>query len=452
MKLKSMQIKNFRCFSDLTIDFDDRLTVLVGTNGSGKTAVLDAIAYLLDELAWEIIDPNSYCKQLPITDRYYGTDKMELNYSVALPPSNGVMKWPERIDLPFLFKENKLSETLVPYGGPSNPNNLYVFQRIYAGTNKGNLPILVYYGAKRIAGKNEDGIFSQKDKKNIYKNAFAPQIDFSTSAAWFINKRLEETNEAVEQGNLDFRMPDITAVRKAVAKALSGIDNVADDFNEPFVKQTPPRIFITRKSAPDVPLSVEQLSDGYRVMLALVMDLARRMAAANENVKWPEGQTVLHSPAVVLIDEVEKHLHPGWQQTVLPKLMGIFPNAQFIVTTHSPQVLSSISGKHVRVLKGEKVYGLADVDETEGAESSRVLRNVLGISPRPQGNRYTKKLSRYKELVYNEKWDTPEAENLRSELDAHFHDAEPEMDELKLHIENSQWERQLEAEEGRSKA
>ena len=86
-----------------------------------------------------------------------------------------------------------------------------------------------------------------------------------------------------------------------------------------------------------VSLRIEQLSDGEKCTLALFGDLARRLAIAN-----PYNSNPLHGEGVVLIDEIELHMHPSWQRKVLKKLGDVFPNIQFIITTHSPQVLGEV--------------------------------------------------------------------------------------------------------------
>jgi predicted ATP-binding protein involved in virulence len=272
------------------------------------------------------------------------------------------------------------------------------------------------------------------NKKSAFENAFNPQIDFSNSVAWFINKASQEALEAKRLRNLDHDIPELSAVREAISKALG-------EYGLPFVNDNPPNIFISPNNQPDHAFLIEQLSDGFKTMLALVMDFARRMAVANDHVVWPEGQTVLNSPGIALIDEVELHLHPSWQQTVLPNLLEVFPNTQFIVTTHSPQVLTSIPAKHIRALKDGAIFTLPETEETEGANAARVLEDVLGVNPRPVQNNYASDLNRYAEMVYNEKWDTQEAEELRAKLEEHYRGSEPRLDELALHVENSKWER-----------
>jgi predicted ATP-binding protein involved in virulence len=144
---------------------------------------------------------------------------------------------------------------------------------------------------------------------------------------------------------------------------------------------------------------------------------------------------------VALIDEVELHLHPSWQQTVLPTLMEIFPNTQFIVTTHSPQVLTSIPARHIHILSDGKAYTVNE--QTQGAEASRLLKDVFGVEPRPKELAIVRNLHDYAKLVYDEQWDTREAEELRQRLVEHYGPYDPKLMELDLHIENSKWERGL---------
>ncbi len=93
-------------------------------------------------------------------------------------------------------------------------------------------------------------------------------------------------------------------------------------------------------------LRIEQLSDGYRTTLAMIMDIAARMTEANPHMADP-----LLSAGVILIDEIELHLHPGWQQRILGDLTRAFPNVQFIVTTHSPQILTTVAPQSIQIIE-----------------------------------------------------------------------------------------------------
>jgi predicted ATP-binding protein involved in virulence len=168
------------------------------------------------------------------------------------------------------------------------------------------------------------------------------------------------------------------------------------------------------------------LSDGHRAILALVMDLVRNMSEVNSLAQFPENQSYLDSPAIVVIDEVELHLHPSWQQTVLPNLLKIFPQTQFVVTTNSPQVLSSISSQHIRILdQGELLPWPEDI-QTEGAESGRLLQLIMGVDQRPRDNKWVKKLFDYGTLI-NKRQFGKKINDLSKELYNHFGRNDPQL-------------------------
>lgn len=423
IKITSLHLENYRCFTRQDIDFDQRLTVLVGVNGSGKTAVLDALGFFLKIYAEPLASQKG---PYPVYLVKQGAESALLSCTFGDPGK----KDNRSFEVPLRFIRTNMSSELAEDVDSTNLLNLWV------RPDKPKLPVgvVAYYSAKRELDTITKNNSTNINFTHAYANAFSPQINFSSTLSWFIERATQEALEAVQKKDFAHKIADLSAVRAAVSQALG-------EYGEPFVGETPPVLFLPLKDDPQQVFRIEELSDGYRTMLALIMDLARRMAVANEHVQWPEGQSVLHSPGIVLIDEVELHLHPSWQQTVLPRLMEIFPQVQFIVTTHSPQVLTSIAARHIRILKDSNVYSFPE--ETEGAEAGRVLEDVLGVLPRPPQNRFTQLLETYANLVYCGKWDSPDAQRLRTELDEHYGDSEPKLMELALHIENSKWEQGL---------
>ena len=126
----------------------------------------------------------------------------------------------------------------------------------------------------------------------------------------------------------------------------------------------------------------------------------------------------MKTPGVVLIDEIDMHLHPIWQQTIMGDLRSAFPKVQFIITTHSPQVLSSVRSETVRVLRwGKHFEGVGRVEFSLGAESYQLLKSIQNVDPRPSTLPIVRKLYQYLGLVSQDKWDTDEAKALRKELD-----------------------------------
>ncbi len=125
-------------------------------------------------------------------------------------------------------------------------------------------------------------------------------------------------------------------------------------------------------------MPVSQLSDGIRTVLGLVADLAYRCLQLNPHLG---ENAALETAGIVMIDEVDMHLHPKWQQTILTDLLRAFPKLQFIVTTHSPQVLSTVKREHIRLIGPER--GEIPLAKTYGEPSNFVLQSVMMIDPQP---------------------------------------------------------------------
>jgi predicted ATP-binding protein involved in virulence len=182
-------------------------------------------------------------------------------------------------------------------------------------------------------------------------------------------------------------------------------------------------------------LAVSQMSDGVRGVVSLVADLAFRCMRLNS----PMGEdAILETKGIVLIDEVDQHLHPGWQQRILQAIRKAFPNIQFIVTTHSPEVLTTVESRQIRILQDGKCYGAPA--GTLGAESSRLLQTVLGIKSLRPPLTEVAELNEYLELVYTGYWKDPRAIALRQKLDQLYQGEEPALLEADLQIENQEWE------------
>ena len=124
-----------------------------------------------------------------------------------------------------------------------------------------------------------------------------------------------------------------------------------------------------------MPLPVAQLSDGERGLLAMVFDLTRRLTQANPEMEDPAAE----AEAVVLIDEIELHLHPGWQRRIVRNLTETFPKCQFIATTHSPQLIGEVEHDRIQIIADGQVYSPT---HSFGVDSSRVLEEIMGADPR----------------------------------------------------------------------
>ena len=374
MLIQSMQLKNYRCFKDFVIDFDDRLTVLVGVNGAGKTATLDALSAFLKWAGHPITRRERFT--IPQNDIAIDSTPESIVYCINIKHNMS----DNSDDGELLFKYNNTHYQNIQLSIPME------FRLVIESLDVEN-PLFAAYMAGRFISENDSVLRNNiisPSKYAAYENSFNRTIDFTSTISWFDKADADEARTMRDNGTKD-ELPELAAVREALSKALLG------QYERPRMIGNPPELIVYQKETQQA-YKVSQLSDGYRSMLALVMDLARRMAQSGSeaNTKSTEG-SFLKKSAIVLIDEVELHLHPSWQQTVLTTLMDIFPNTQFIVTTHSPQILTSIPPKHIRILSDGKAYTYNE--QTQGVEASRLLKRVFGVDPRPASLEIVKALN-----------------------------------------------------------
>ncbi len=164
---------------------------------------------------------------------------------------------------------------------------------------------------------------------------------------------------------------EIQIVTKTIENFIEGYSNLR-------IKRLPRPHMLVDKNGET--FNLEQLSDGEKNLIALVGDIARRLSIANPNSNKP-----LEGDGIILIDEVDLHLHPSWQRLIIPKLTELFPNCQFFITTHSPQVLSHVKPENIFLLKNENnELSYSKPTESYGKNSDRILEDILGVDARPK--------------------------------------------------------------------
>ncbi len=408
MKLKSVEIENYRAIEKLKLSLDPSLTVLHGDNGYGKTSVLSAIAVGLghEDMLGSYLDISTIdlCKEDWREGKGYPR--------VVVEDTNGNIGERRGDEVADELKErNRIArkETMQP-----------LLDKALATEDK-ELPIVAFYGTERTFSDMPDRVLSQRglqfepSRRAALEEALSARTDFKGFLAWFSFKEHEELRRLKYQldsnyqlEDLDYHLKDLSAVRQAISSMLPEV-------SEPRTESNPSRFVVSHKSEQGQveKLSLDQLSGGYRIVLALAADLARRMAQGNPHLDDP-----LKSEAVVLIDEVELHLHPAWQQRILGDLQRTFPNAQFIVSTHSPQVLTTVEPQRIVKLywEDDRIVAGAPEGATYGAEAGDVLSLVMGVNERPD-NDFTKDLDKYRRLVSEGKGESEEALALRRKLE-----------------------------------
>jgi predicted ATP-binding protein involved in virulence len=276
-----------------------------------------------------------------------------------------------------------------------------------------DIPVLAYYSMNRdsLTIPKEEQSYREFHRFEALRDALNVTPDFGTVFEWFFNQENLEHREKFERQNLDYQLSLLKTVRQAICRMLP-------DTSHPRTQVQPLRLVIDleMEGATKEILSLEQLSGGYRVMLSLVMDLARRLALANPH----REEHALESEAIVLIDEIDLHLHPIWQQRVLVDLMKTFPNTQFIVTTHSAPVLTTIKSENIVLLyyTEGKLVANSPTSNTYGAQVGRVLNEIMDVEQRPPAefNEFTQLLELYRKLIQRDEGEGEEALKLRYQL------------------------------------
>jgi predicted ATP-binding protein involved in virulence len=187
--------------------------------------------------------------------------------------------------------------------------------------------------------------------------------DFRGFFAWF-RDREDVENERVRD-EPGYRDRDLKAVRDAIEKFTK--------FTDLRIRRKPKLRMTVLKGG--VEFNVLQLSDGEKCLLALVGDLARRLSLLNTALANP-----LEGVGIVLIDEIDLHLHPKWQRAVVASLEEVFPNCQFVITTHSPQVVGELAPESVVLLRDGALIGNAE--RTFGLNSGEILEELMEGSAR----------------------------------------------------------------------
>ena len=429
MKIGALKLEHFRRFDAFSIGFHPQLTVLVAPNGAGKTAILDALAVSLGAYLTRLPDVAGY--NFKESDFQVYEDGKKPPYMRVTCESVAGIKWDrtERRD-----KTKRTLAEIPPAVGLASLNK-HVDRLIDQSNGEAQfeLPVFIYYGTGRGVfdiPQRKRGFGKEFPRFDALKGALDSRTNFRSLVEYLYALEVIELREQRARHRFEYQIPELRAVREAVKKVLPGFSNpqsarpagIAVDWKHGKKKTTT--------------LRIEQLSDGYRTTLAMAMDIAVRMAEANPQAKKP-----LQTEGVVLIDEVDLHLHPGWQQTILLDLMIAFPNIQFIVSTHSPQVISSVKPECLRVIDWQCSAPRA-VAFSEGAEAQQMLLDVLGLeSARVTRLPIIKQLKRYESLVAEGMWDTPEATKILQELKAWGSEHEPELARLDLDVRIKQWER-----------
>ncbi|MCD5988937.1 AAA family ATPase [Pseudomonas sp. CDFA 553] len=389
MEIKSFRLVNVGRFADLDVPLAptprhlSSVTVLVGNNGAGKTTLLKSVATSLSWLVARIRTEKGIGNRIDESairnDASSASIVVEVNEAVVFDPRvhRPSSKW--------AISTAKKGRKAASVSMLSDLNLLAdSYRSLLTESESASLPMVAYYPVERSVLEIPLKIHAKHtfDQLDGYDNALARGVDFRRFFEWF-REREDNENETgisaellnelsqkvapdsatwklLSQEHASSRDRQLTAVRIAVEAFMPGFNNLR-------VKRRPSLHMAIDKEG--VTLNVSQLSQGEKSMMALVGDIARRLAMMNPALENP-----LQGNGIVLIDEVELHLHPKWQRSLIEQLTTTFPNCQFLLTTHSPLVISDAKDVLVYVMSDGELH---EQDSLYGLDANQVLLSVM---------------------------------------------------------------------------
>lgn len=375
MRIDKIHIQNFRGIEDLEINLHKQFNLLIGENGSGKTAILEALTVAIGSFFSGIPGVQSrhirdadirYFKAIEGSYEYTSTTKVEVLNAFV----NGKeISW---------YKERN------GVGGSNIMGNRSPIRMLSEELNKSikdskrtipiDLPVLAYYSTARLwkeGRENKKENLNESIVKNLptryrgYKDSLEIKSTFKIMLDWFKSKFKDKAVNDKSTFQLD-------CVKDVIIQNIPGAKNVKWVFDRDQIQT----LYIVFDNEQETPFHF--LSDGYRNLLAIFADLAYRCVTLNPHLGKDAN---LKSEGVVLIDELDLHLHPAWQQDVVKNLKNTFPKIQFVATTHSPFILQEMGDNEVfkinstadnilYALKGLNRLGVEDIaEDIQGVET-----------------------------------------------------------------------------------
>ncbi|UPY35033.1 AAA family ATPase [Sediminicoccus sp. KRV36] len=368
MKITRLSVAGLRAFDQAQLEFDPTLTLLVGVNGVGKTTILEALRVGLSRILPQFTASRSRPDTFARDDVRIGDPALTVDLNFVVNGSTHQWLLHKQRDQHVPGEEGVVRKQTV--GTPDReilkPDFGKHAERLKSARVQ---PIAVYFATRRSMISDEQVKFgrSRGGQATAFADALASRpLRLAYLAEWML---------AQERLSAELRRADdhLNAFRAAAQRFLPDCEDLraekADEHH---------RLLVTKRG---VPLDVRQLSDGERSMLALVLDLAQRLSQANPGLRDP----VQEGAAVVLIDELDMHMHPLWQRQVLPLLTSTFPNCQFIATTHSPQIIGEAQPERLILLQAEEGRIVPRrCGQAYGLDANAVLELIMGTASRAE--------------------------------------------------------------------
>lgn len=382
LNIRNLTLKNYGCFEEFTLDFrkdDDSVyqwTVLLGNNNTGKTSVLKAIADLSPKL---FVSPGKSERKTFVPLAYY-EDHTEM------------------------YLKDESSSVEARLGNDS----VWGYDKNKVKTQKDSWieSFLIFgYGVSRYPASSS----LSDNKVSSCETLFSNDVRLVNLEEWLMQLDYASKNEQQAADNRLYKIKEL--ICSSLFPEIKDFKFESSDKLHNYV------LFQTE----DGWFRYTQLGYGYQSMLSWIIDLCKRMFDA-----YPDLQNPLEGEAVVLVDEIDLHLHPQWQRNIIAYLSKSFPNVQFIVTTHSPLVVQSIEELNLYVMcrkDGKIQITKPEQANFNGWTVEEILRDTMGLESDVYSDRYNQLLKEFESGLNNK--DKGKVEEAYTALERILHEGNP---------------------------
>ena len=359
MKVEYIELTNFRNIKKQRITFADRnFVALTGNNGAGKTAILEGITKAFVPVLRTVNAGAMKECDLANSDIRNEENSVTVTLGITLDGKKYVWTNKRRISSQQPFEN-------IPDTREADAEGLKELKAKYSQcVENRKLPLIVYYGTDRIVRVSQRGQIKSFRVTDSLRNSFDNVNYFRDFYDWF------KTEEDIElrrlRENPAYRNQKLDCVRTALGRMIRGYSNLR-------IELSPSRMLMTNSEGTN--LQIDQLSGGYKAVLSVIADIAKRLSMAN-----PDSQNPLEEDAVILIDELDLHLHPKWQKEIVDDLKRTFPNCQFIVSTHSPFVIQSLNAEELFDIK--TMQYAEEEGSYKGWSIEAIQEHKMGVEPK----------------------------------------------------------------------
>lgn len=454
MRVNTIRLQNFRCFKELNVDLHTQLTVLVAPNGQGKSSVLDALRIALWPFvsAFDVVPGTMVNTGIEVDDvRLVRNDRKK-----TMEPS-----LPTRIEVKLETGSKKINSARqrdkVSRGSRTSSREAKELEQFGKGLQlemrlnteydtEDNaeviLPCIAFYGTGRLWRQRKLTVKKQASssffsRTYAYVGCLDSGSDYKYFTEWFFYlfaADFEQKTKTMEKQGFEGLADQEFTYSELMRCIREAVDLVmrAQGWHSLRYSAGLKALVMSHDDLGD--LKVDQLSDGLKSTVAMVADIAYRCVRLNIHLGQAAAQK---TPGIIIIDEVDMHLHPSWQQTILQSLCEAFPRIQFVVTTHSPQVLSTVRRENIRIIQSGQAAELTaekPLAKTYGEPSGDVLHSVMSVDPLPPIAE-KKDLQKLTELVDSGLYESEDAIKLMQMLTQNLGEQNPQLQRLQRSIQ-----------------